>query len=294
MIIGVLPPNPFDCSITANVSNIRCDGPGTFAFDVTANVINSGGWGFDIAGTNIAFAPNGSTVTVSGVATGNGTTQFNVFDHDKVDCSTTISVNDPAMVCNGTSSSTNGSCEAEIISSGNEILVTGLTNPNNGVRVVDGDFNILYECNTWDGSCTGQEAEYLLEEPGIYYVSVVTHTESWVPVCRLFERVVVEDNQGLAAPTNPGISIYPNPTEASTNLKLKNIDTNFIDVLVMNQIGRVEKSFKFRNTSDEVFNLELDGLKNGVYTVIVLSSENAPIAQRLVIGRDYQASGIRQ
>ena len=294
VIIGTPPPNPFDCIITATVSNVQCDGSNTFSFDVTANIVNGGAWGWDIAGTNIMMNPSGTTVTVSGNPMGNGTTTFTVFDHDKPSCTTTISVNDPAGPCTGSIVAPNNSttCEAEIFATGNEILVSGLNNPHYGVKVIDGSWNVIYECTSWDSTCDGTEAEIVLSEAGTYYVSVVTHTDSWVPLCRLFEKVEVADNQGLEVPNRADINIFPNPAENNLNLRLMDLNTNAIDVLILNQVGGVVKSYQFDQAGNEIFNLNIEGLKNGVYTVVVLSQDNNPITKRLVVGKSYYSKSL--
>ncbi len=289
IIIGTPPPPAGACSITASASNVRCDGAGTFSFDVTATSVNGGAWGFDVLGTTSMMNINGSTVTISGVPVGAGTTlTYMVIDHDKPSCTTTISVTPPSTPCRLLPPT--DVCEAEINITGRDINVTGLTNEFVGVKVIDANFGTIFQCDTWDGNCDGTAVDVTLDQPGTYYVSVVTYDADWNSLCRLFEKVVISNEDGLTNP-NTGINVFPNPAENNVNLRMNGFDSQDIDVMILSQFGRVVKTFKFDDVEDRSnIQLSLEGLNNGVYSIVVLSDDKAPISKKLVVGKSYNSS----
>ena len=288
--IGNPPPPPGTCVITANVSNLRCDGPGTFSFDVTASSVNGGAWGYDILGTNIMMIPNGNTVTVSGVSSTGGTLTYTVIDHDKPSCTTTISVVPISCSTSSTTGPASKTCNAEIHPMGQEVEVTGLNNAYVQVKVIDDNWQEVFFCDSWENNCDGEEAKITLSEPGTYYVGVVTFDESWMTVCRQFEKVEYNVD-GTETTIEPGIKIYPNPAQNNVNVDLKGYEGKNIEILILNQFGTVAKSFQFDDPSFGSIQLPIANLKNGVYSIVVLSSGMEPSVQRLIVGKDYHSAG---
>lgn len=286
IIIGTPPPPAGTCSITASASNVTCDGTGTFSFDVTATSVNGGAWGFDVLGTNSMMNINGSTITISGVPVGSGATlSYTVIDHDKPSCTTTISVTPPSTPCQLVPPT--DVCEAQVRINGNEVNVTGLTNVFVGVKVIDSDFGTIYQCDTWDGNCNGTSVDVTLDQPGTYYVSVVTYDAEWNTLCRLFEKVVINDRDGLTN-SDTGVNVFPIPAENNVNLRMNGFDQQDIDVMILSQFGQVIKTFQFNAVQDHSnIQLSLEGLTNGVYSIVILSEKNQPISKKLVVGKSY-------
>ncbi len=93
-------------------------------------------------------------------------------------------------------------CDVDVTTDGSEIVVTGLTAPIVSTKVIDTDWNYVYECGTMTTACN--ETEVITGLPaGTYFVSVQTYDAAWNTICNEWIEVVIED----ITPVIPAISI---------------------------------------------------------------------------------------
>lgn len=231
---GTPPPPPGVCSVSASVSNIQCNNRGTatqsddtFTFRVTATITNGGAWGYDVEGTNIVSATNGSTKTINGGAISGGSRTYKVFNHDDPNCFTNITVTPPAPCSSGTptfdcpalnanigdscddgnANTTNdqvqsnctcagtpvagGTCNATITATGNKVTVSGVTGTYQQVIVADASWNTVFSCDSWGGTACGSMPMFTATTAGNYNVTVKSYTSGWSTICNLFETVTL-------------------------------------------------------------------------------------------------------
>ncbi len=78
--------------------------------------------------------------------------------------------------------------------------------------------------------------------------------------------------------------IFPNPAGAFVFVKMPTTDTEF-SVSIFNQIGILEKAFSFQKTENEVVELDLSEVKNGVYFLKIETAGQRTVVKKLVVGR---------
>lgn len=92
-------------------------------------------------------------------------------------------------------------------------------------------------------------------------------------------KEIVDNEQNLINATEPLLSIYPNPTDGSFKIHVKNIELPY-DVRCLNSFGKVvyERSNLFTNN----YQIKLDN-PSGVYVIQVNSSNNIILDRKLII-----------
>ncbi len=80
--------------------------------------------------------------------------------------------------------------------------------------------------------------------------------------------------------------IFPNPAGASVFLKLPENETG-VSISIFNQIGFLEKAFSFQKTENEVVELNLSEVRNGVYFLKIETAGQRAVVKKLVVSRMY-------
>ncbi len=78
--------------------------------------------------------------------------------------------------------------------------------------------------------------------------------------------------------------IFPNPAGASVFVKMPATETGF-SVSIFNQIGILEKEFSFQKMENEVVELDLSEVKNGVYFLKIETPGQRSVVKKLVVSR---------
>ncbi len=123
---------------------------------------------------------------------------------DKRDIS--ISPDSPADICElancptDTTTNPNPACtDIEISATSNQISITGLTAPNEILKVFNENYDLLYECI---GNCTQSIAVVNLAT-GNYQVNINFYNEDWMPICELIEPISLNANLSDPNPAEP-------------------------------------------------------------------------------------------
>lgn len=79
------------------------------------------------------------------------------------------------------------------------------------------------------------------------------------------------------------LSLYPNPATEEVNIELRNPMANTVNLSLMDVSGRVVKSCRLdRQNEHQTFNLKLNGISSGLYTLRI-SSESNTITKKITI-----------
>ncbi len=86
------------------------------------------------------------------------------------------------------------SCDnISMYSSGNDLIVSGLTAPLNSLQVFDQNWNTAFNCS---GNCL--ETEYIADLPnGQYYVKAVLRNANWTEICTEANYLTIQGSVGL-------------------------------------------------------------------------------------------------
>jgi hypothetical protein len=98
--------------------------------------------------------------------------------------------------------------------------------------------------------------------------------ESFFGLCKLSSGALLES------------VIYPNPASDHAKLKFLLTESRKIEVGIYEQTGRMVKSILTKqdiSAGDHDYNLDLSGLQNGFYLVIIQSDKGEQIVQRLIV-----------
>ena len=81
--------------------------------------------------------------------------------------------------------------------------------------------------------------------------------------------------------------LFPNPARNEVNVALKGYEGREITIQVLNQFGVKVKEVTIEEADAATFQLDLNGLTNGVYSLWVFSTDRKPIGKKLIIERLY-------
>ncbi len=175
-------------------------------------------------------------------------------------CSFTVTVSEESTGCNVNVTTTNG-----------DITITGLTGAEN-TKLFDADFNVVFECNPWNGNpCTGTEEVFGLNIGETYYLSVQSDVcDEWIPV-----TIDVVDDCFLAPQVT---NVSCTPTSVTYDLFVTGVATSSNKFAINLQAG-----FDFNTTEFEL---------NQTHTITeYLLGGEPPISERTIQVYDPNLQG---
>jgi len=81
--------------------------------------------------------------------------------------------------------------------------------------------------------------------------------------------------------------IFPNPTQETVNVSLKGYEGKDIEIQVVNQLGRRVQSVRLINVTDSTYQLELNSVQNGIYSLWIFTEGRRPISKRMIVNKMY-------
>jgi hypothetical protein len=103
-------------------------------------------------------------------------------------------------------------------------------------------------------------------------------------------RVEEEENIGIL----PNFKVFPNPASESVFIKMpsnigKDLNSNDVSATIslLNQVGLLEKDFSFQSIENEVVELDLSEINNGIYFLKIEVAGQRPVTRKLVVSRMY-------
>ena len=81
--------------------------------------------------------------------------------------------------------------------------------------------------------------------------------------------------------------LFPNPAEEYVNIALQNFQNRVGKIQITDQLGKIRKEEIIKGTEGLVYNLSLNGLQNGIYSVWVFVDGMRPVGKKLIVSKSY-------
>ncbi len=177
-------------------------------------------------------------------------------------------------------------CDVNAYSFNNAIEITGLTAQEN-TKVFDADYNVVWECNPWEGSpCSSFELIPDLVEGATYFVSfssadclgfIPVVIFSGIPDNNLIAANEVEEADGFKLK-----NLFPNPTfgDLYVHIESEDLAESFVQVFDLNGKIVFEKNLAIAKGIN-AYNFDLSELQAGMYQVLIHADKKV-IKERFV------------
>ncbi len=200
---------------------------------------------------------------------------------------------------------TTGSCNATYTVSGMDITLNNIAANIAASAIFDNSFTPIFQCNNFGGTACNNTETVTVPAPGTYFVQIQTYTDWSNQVCNIFEEVTVTGNatrQGndantqITAPNSidtdkeesiTDFKVFPNPAMGSVNVALEDFQDRNIEIRLISQLGKTLKTITLQSVNTKQHEVNLAGITNGIYTIIILEEGQAPTSKKLVVRRGY-------
>ena len=179
------------------------------------------------------------------------------------------------------------SCESiQISTDNNQIVIEGLTAPNEIVKVFDQNYQIIYDCL---GNCPETITVSNLNTGEIYHTDIQFYDENWQPICNKVETVQVgETAQNRSADLLPtDFVLYPNPAQTETFIDLSKLKGTKVQLALFNQFGQKVHEQVIEKATEQKAKIEVAAYQNGLYILKIKAIGKRPIAKKMIINRLY-------
>lgn len=173
----------------------------------------------------------------------------------------------------------------------NKITISGLTAPNEIIKVFDANYRILYDCF---GNC--EEVIQLGDlTEGTYRIYSNFYNENWVPICETIAVVALDssavsfiERSGDSLPFNKtDFSLAPNPAVDITYIDLKPLHGVSVDLRLLNQFGQKIWEQHLPETTEIPQKIDLHTFQNGVYFLQIRGKGRGMVTKKLLVNRLY-------
>ena len=211
-----------------------------------------------------------------------------------------FTISDNPFSCNSTASiltsclSNAPSCaDIMVRATTDEITISGLTAPNEIIKIFDKNYNILFNCF---GDCEAPiTINDLAEEK--YRISINFYDQNWIPICESLITVDLNQNgstisfsdrnSALKKEPLPDFLLAPNPASGATFLNLAALEGQSVRLQLINQFGQSvwEQSIEQVNHVQE--RIDLQHFQNGLYWLQIKSVGERTHTKKLIISNLY-------
>ena len=87
-------------------------------------------------------------------------------------------------------------CDATYSVNGRTITINEIAAPITLVKIIDANWNTIYECSPWAGAGCGSSVSYTVPTCGSYQVQIQTYQDWSTPICNVLETVNVNSDCG--------------------------------------------------------------------------------------------------
>jgi len=81
--------------------------------------------------------------------------------------------------------------------------------------------------------------------------------------------------------------LFPNPADESVKISLRGYQGNNIEIQLIDYFGKRLKTVEINNAADAVYEIDLDNVKNGVYSLWIFSEGKRPIGKKMIVNKRY-------
>lgn len=212
----------------------------------------------------------------------------------------TFDISNNPFSCNSTTNilttclSSAPTCEDIMVNATTDrIMITGLTAPNEIIKVFDKNYNILFDCF---GDCEPLLTINDLTE-GTYRISINFYDQNWIPICESLITVDLDPNAAAISFSDrnsvikdtplPNFLLAPNPAFGATFLNLSTLEGQSVHLQLRNQVGQSvwQRSIEKVNRLPERINLQ--DFQNGLYWLQIKSAGRQMQTKKLIISNLY-------
>jgi len=261
--IGPPPPPPGTCVITSTVSQLNCDDRGTpdvyddiFSFNLTTDIVNSGGWGYDIDSTRFVMQPSGTTISFPNNFVRNGPVTLTIRDHDKPSCVTTVTVDPNSCV---------RTKPLPLVLHAQMNKGMALLSWTNNTGWKNDHFLIEKSADGINFESLGKVVSANHTDDPRHYQTIDPNPSEGVNYYRL--TAIYYDKTSAEAPiemleleTIDALGLFPNPANSSVNVSFKNLKGTNARVQIVDALGKVVKTIQVSNQQSSFLEINLDGM----------------------------------
>lgn len=183
--------------------------------------------------------------------------------------------------------------DINVSTSSNKITISGLTAPNEIIKVFDANYRVLYNCF---GNC--EEIIQVNNLPkGTYRISINFYNENWVPICEALVTVVLDEGDSSVSFNDrstekllfgrENFSLSPNPALGVTYVDLKTVEGLSVDLQLINQFGQKVWQKRIDKATGVPQKIDLYSFQNGLYFLQIRVAGGRVRTKKLMINRLY-------
>ena len=201
-------------------------------------------------------------------------------------------IQEDGCTCLGEQKSSIPICDEVTFSTGlGSLTIENITAPISIVKVYDDAYNEEFVCIN---DCATSETITDLVS-GIYHIEIRFFNEFWEPasVCKRDLAVLGVNNLNNSSGSNsvenitkqlqPNFSIYPNPATDQLFIKFLEKENSNLKFKIYNSLGQLERQFTVNPSINEVVDLTVNDLKEGIYFISYQNKEGRSVTKRFII-----------
>ncbi len=200
---------------------------------------------------------------------------------------------------------TNNACNATYTVSGMDITLNNIADNIAASAIFDNSFTPVFQCNNFGGTACNNTETVTVPAPGTYFIQIQTYSDWSNQLCNIFEEVTVTGNaqlqrindnteistkNNLEATSAQSISdfkVFPNPAMGSVNVALKDFQNRNVEIRLVSQLGQTLKTVALQSVNKTRHEVNLAGITNGIYTIVIFAEGQAPISKKLIVRRGF-------
>ncbi len=156
----------------------------------------------------------------------------------------------------------------------------GLNSGHLIVKLFDPSWNTVFSCVD---NCGDPIVINDVTANGNYHFSVNTYNPNWSPICDgLVDIAVNGSSSRMIASDADLIQVYPNPASNYAQVDVSMLSEEEVSMMLIDQLGKVVSNPNIQS-QDGIYEISLDKLEDGMYTIWIQRAGKKVIAKKLIV-----------